>query len=64
MSGQEMRCAFCGEPLELRLIGVVAWRVGKTFVCNEFCEDGILAEKVADRPASQSENQITEPRIN
>ena len=51
MSGQETRCAFCGEPLELRLIGVVAWRVGETFVCNEFCEDGILAEKVAKMSA-------------
>ena len=41
MSGQALRCAYCGEPLALALRGVNAWRVYNQFVCNEFCADGI-----------------------
>jgi hypothetical protein len=35
------RCAYCGAPLTLNAAGVVAWRVGNRFVCNEFCADGL-----------------------
>jgi hypothetical protein len=41
MSDQVLRCAYCGEPLELNTQGVAAWRIGKEFVCNEYCADGI-----------------------
>ena len=40
MSGQNSRCAYCGEPLVFTALGVKAWRVGNEFVCNEFCADG------------------------
>jgi hypothetical protein len=42
-SGQ---CACCGEPLVSNSVGVVAWRVGSRFVCNEFCADGISNDHV------------------
>jgi hypothetical protein len=35
------RCAFCGAPLVSNAAGLVAWRVGNQFVCNEFCADGL-----------------------
>ena len=35
------RCAYCGAPLILNAAGVVAWRIGNRFVCNEFCADGL-----------------------
>jgi hypothetical protein len=35
------RCAYCSAPLTFNGAGVVAWRVGNQFVCNEFCADGI-----------------------
>lgn len=41
MSGQALRCAYCGKPLEVSALGVLAWRAGKDFVCDEFCADGI-----------------------
>jgi hypothetical protein len=34
-------CAFCGAPLAFNSAGVVAWRVGNQFVCNEFCAEGV-----------------------
>jgi hypothetical protein len=34
------RCAYCSAPLTSNAAGVVAWRVGNRFVCNEFCADG------------------------
>jgi hypothetical protein len=43
MPGQNLRCAYCGEPLSLTAHGIEAWRVGNEFVCNEFCADGILS---------------------
>jgi hypothetical protein len=46
MSGQALRCAYCGEPLALITRGVNAWRVGNQFVCNEFCADGIAPQNV------------------
>jgi hypothetical protein len=47
MSGQALRCAYCGEPLALAPRGVNAWRVGNDFVCNEFCADGIAPQFIA-----------------
>ena len=41
MSGQALRCAYCGEPLVVTAYGVLAWRAGNYFVCDEFCADGI-----------------------
>ena len=41
MSGQTLCCAYCGEPLVVTTHGVLAWRIGNEFVCNEFCADGI-----------------------
>jgi hypothetical protein len=41
MSGQNSRCAYCGEPLVFTALGVKAWRAGNEFVCNEFCADEI-----------------------
>jgi hypothetical protein len=46
MSGQSLRCAYCGEPLVLTARGVNAWRVGDAFVCNEFCADGIAPRRI------------------
>jgi hypothetical protein len=46
MSGQTLRCAYCGEPLVLTARGVNAWRVGDTFVCNEFCADGLAPKRI------------------
>jgi hypothetical protein len=34
-------CAYCGEPLAFNAAGVLAWRVGTRFVCNEFCAEGV-----------------------
>jgi len=31
------RCAWCSAPLAFNAVGVVAWRLGKQFVCDEFC---------------------------
>jgi hypothetical protein len=39
-------CAFCGAPLAFNSAGVVAWRVGNQFVCNEFCAEGVPAEPI------------------
>jgi len=35
------RCAFSGAPLVANATGLLAWRVGDQFVCNEFCADGL-----------------------
>jgi hypothetical protein len=45
------RCAYCGAPLTLNAAGVVAWRVGNQFVCNEFCADG-LPDEMREREAA------------
>lgn len=34
-------CAYCSAPLVANAAGLVAWRVGNQFVCNEFCADGL-----------------------
>jgi hypothetical protein len=52
VSGQTPRCAYCGEPLLLTASGIKAWRLGNTFVCNEFCADGV-APKENDVPEKQ-----------
>ncbi len=41
MSGQNSRCAYCGEPLVFPAHGIEAWRTENDFVCNEFCADGL-----------------------
>ena len=41
MPGPGLRCAYCGEPLEVFAYGILAWRAGRDFVCDEFCADGI-----------------------
>jgi hypothetical protein len=41
MSGQSLKCAYCGVALPIAFYGVDAWRVGNGFVCNEFCADGL-----------------------
>ena len=45
------RCAYCSAPLTFNAAGVVAWRVGNRFVCNEFCADGIPNELVNPKAA-------------
>ncbi|MGA9949096.1 MAG: hypothetical protein WBQ24_12650 [Xanthobacteraceae bacterium] len=47
MSGQALRCAYCDKPLEVSAFGVLAWRAGKDFVCDEFCADGIEPAHIA-----------------
>ena len=41
MSGQSLKCAYCGVALSIAFYGIDAWRVGNGFVCNEFCADGL-----------------------
>jgi hypothetical protein len=38
------RCAHCGEPLPFNTIGILAWRLGDQWTCNEFCASGIAEE--------------------
>jgi hypothetical protein len=38
------RCAYCRAPLTFNSAGVVAWRVGNRFACNEFCAEGVSDE--------------------
>jgi hypothetical protein len=45
------QCAYCGEPLVSIAVGVVAWRVGNRFVCNEFCADGVSNDLVTFQTA-------------
>jgi hypothetical protein len=47
------RCAYCGESLVSTAIGVVAWRAGNQFVCNEFCADGVTNDLVNLQPAER-----------
>jgi hypothetical protein len=41
--GSFEHCAYCGALLPFNK-GILAWRVGARFVCNEFCGDGIAGE--------------------
>jgi hypothetical protein len=41
------RCAYCGAPLTFNAAGVVAWRIGNRFVCNEFCAEGVPEERIS-----------------
>jgi hypothetical protein len=52
MSAQALRCAYCDKPLQVSRFGVLAWRTGKDFVCDEFCADGISPAYI-DGPKSQ-----------
>jgi hypothetical protein len=47
------RCAYCGAPLIANAAGLVAWRVGNQFVCNEFCADGLPDEAVVPQAVSR-----------
>jgi hypothetical protein len=59
------RCAFCGEPLVSNAIGVVAWREGNRFVCNEFCADGVSTDQMSVREDRADTAKLTEllPRL-
>jgi hypothetical protein len=46
----EKRCAYCGEPLVFNAVGIMAWRIGNDFVCNEFCAEGVSSERVVSKP--------------
>jgi hypothetical protein len=43
------RCAYCAEPLLFSAMGIMAWRVGSRFVCNEFCADGVSSNPADPR---------------
>jgi hypothetical protein len=43
----DRRCDYCGEPLAFNAAGVLAWRVGDRFVCNEFCAEGVSNDCVS-----------------
>jgi hypothetical protein len=58
MSGQNSRCASCGEPLVLTAHGIKAWRVGDVFVCNEFCADGISSGSNDTVKATWQSNEL------
>ena len=58
MSGQNSRCAYCGEPLVFTALGVKAWRVGNEFVCNEFCADGISSSPSDSVKAAWRSNEL------
>ena len=49
------QCALCGEPLVFNAVGVVAWRIGSRFVCNEFCADGVSNDLVTLENADRSD---------
>jgi hypothetical protein len=54
------QCAFCGEPLVSNAMGVVAWRVGNRFVCNEFCADGVSTDQMSVREDRADTAKLTE----
>jgi hypothetical protein len=47
------RCAYCSAPLIANAAGLVAWRVGNQFVCNEFCADGLPDAATVPQAASR-----------
>jgi hypothetical protein len=53
------RCAYCSAPLTSNAAGIVAWRVGNRFVCNEFCADGLPDETLTPeaRPVDDGPKQ-------
>jgi hypothetical protein len=50
--GSDKRCAYCGEPLVFNAVGIMAWRVGNDFACNEFCAEGVSSERIVSRRVS------------
>jgi hypothetical protein len=52
------RCAFCDAPLAFNSAGVVAWRVGNRFACNEFCAEGVPS----DRPSPEAMPRAERPK--
>jgi len=61
MSGQTLQCAYCGAALPIAFYGVDAWRVGSSFVCNEFCADGFspsISEVKATLEAKRDPNEF------
>ena len=58
MSGQNLRCAYCGEPLAFTVLGIEAWRTGNEFVCNEFCTDGLPSTSSDTAKATLCSNEL------
>jgi hypothetical protein len=59
MSGQNSRCAYCGEPLLLTPHGIEAWRTRNGFVCNEFCADGLSSTSNDVTKSTLSSNELS-----
>ena len=49
------RCAYCSAPLISNAAGLVAWRVGNQFACNEFCADGLPDEVMSPAAVSRTD---------
>ncbi len=49
----DRHCAYCGAPLVANAAGLVAWRVGNRFVCNEFCADGLPDAAIVPQAVSR-----------
>jgi hypothetical protein len=52
------RCAYCGAPLSFNAAGIVAWRVGNRFVCNEFCADGLPDEHLSPESLRRADAEL------
>jgi hypothetical protein len=52
------RCAYCGAPLSFNAAGIVAWRVGNRFVCNEFCADGLPDEQLGPESLRHADAEL------
>jgi hypothetical protein len=63
MSGQNVRCTYCGEPLAFTALGVEALRTGNEFVCNEFCADGLssISNDITKATACSNELRLSPP---
>jgi hypothetical protein len=54
-------CAYCGAPLVANAAGLVAWRVGNQFVCNEFCADGLPDAAIVPQAVSRADAKPSLP---
>jgi hypothetical protein len=59
MFNQNLRCAYCGEPLAFTKYGIEAWRVRNEYVCNEFCADGISSTSSDTVMATLRSNELS-----
>jgi uncharacterized protein with PIN domain len=59
MSSQNLRCAYCGEPLAFTTHGIEAWRVRNEYVCNEFCADGVSLDSTNNLEATLQSNELS-----